>query len=357
MQHDDIKAAVGTGIITESQAASLTALSQSRAGSRSDLVPHDEPFELFKGFNEIFIVVGLVILATGYNMVAVAVNLVFSDIEKLFVSPSYILGAAILWGLSEYFIRKRRMVAPAILLSIFFATNALVFFLGLFYYLLDPVGESAWAVYGCGLSMIAIFVYWRRFRVPFTLAIIAFLSFFTAMFTIATYAGVPDEITSLFFLSASGPFAWSTLALGIIIFAVAMYFDGSDPHRVTRRSANGFWLHIVAAPAITNTIAITLLADGGAVPLALLFIFLAVISLVAITIDRRSFLIASAGYVVALMTTLFEGAGLAWSIFILGFVLILLGAMWERIRARVLNSLPAFIPVSYLPPAHKLETT
>jgi hypothetical protein len=28
--------------------------------------PGDEPFELFKGFNEIFIVVGLVILTTGW---------------------------------------------------------------------------------------------------------------------------------------------------------------------------------------------------------------------------------------------------------------------------------------------------
>jgi hypothetical protein len=27
-----------------------------------------------------------------------------------------------------------------------------------------------------------------------------------------------------------------------------MAFDMSDPHRVTRRAAQGFWLHVVARP-------------------------------------------------------------------------------------------------------------
>jgi hypothetical protein len=37
-----------------------------------------------------------------------------------------------------------------------------------------------------------------------------------------------------------------------------MIFDMSDPHRVTRRAASGFWLHVIAAPAIVNTVALTL---------------------------------------------------------------------------------------------------
>ena len=48
---DDIRAAVGSGLLSEAQAASLTALAHSRHGARENLAPGDEPFELFRGFN------------------------------------------------------------------------------------------------------------------------------------------------------------------------------------------------------------------------------------------------------------------------------------------------------------------
>ena len=56
---DDIRAAVGAGIVTEAQAASLTALADSRRGARENLSAGDEPFELFRGFNEVFVMLGL----------------------------------------------------------------------------------------------------------------------------------------------------------------------------------------------------------------------------------------------------------------------------------------------------------
>ena len=66
IERDDLKAAVGSGLINEKQAADLISLSDSRRGARENLNPGDEPFELFKGFNEIFIVIGLLILSTGW---------------------------------------------------------------------------------------------------------------------------------------------------------------------------------------------------------------------------------------------------------------------------------------------------
>jgi hypothetical protein len=48
-----------------------------------------------------------------------------------------------------------------------------------------------------------------------------------------------------------------------LTFAAAMYFDLKDPQRVTRYSACGFWLHIAAAPALVNTVAVTLLNQGN----------------------------------------------------------------------------------------------
>ncbi len=108
-------------------------------------------------------------------------------------------------------------------------------------------------------------------------------------------------------MSADGPFALLTIALGLIGLIIALGFDISDPHRVTRRAASGFWLHVIAAPAIVNTVALTLF-DGGTVAAQLMLAgFLGLMALFAVVIDRRSFLVAGVGYVVALAVTVAEG--------------------------------------------------
>ena len=201
------------------------------------------------------------------------------------------------------------------------------------------------------LTVVALFAHWWRFRVPFAMAMIALGLFVVAIVYAASQQGRGTNLNEFFLLSADGPFAWITLALGILVFIAAMMFDMSDPHRVTRRSANGFWLHVVAAPALVNTMALSLLdqENGGSnlILLAVLFLF----AVVAIVIDRRSFLIAAIGYIVALAATVFDGDGAALTVLILGIVLLLLGAFWERIRARVLRLMPGFVPLHRLPPS------
>ena len=64
---DDLRAAVGAGLMTEAQAASVITLAEERDGLRARRSGLDEPFELFKGFNEVFIVVGLTILYLGWS--------------------------------------------------------------------------------------------------------------------------------------------------------------------------------------------------------------------------------------------------------------------------------------------------
>ena len=201
------------------------------------------------------------------------------------------------------------------------------------------------------LGTVALLIYWLRFKVPFAMAMIAVGLFIVALLLAATQSGTPSSPEDLFLLSAGGPFAWITLALGIAVFVVAMVFDMSDPHRVTRRSANGFWLHVVAAPALVNTIALSLLSQESTGSNAILFGILIIFGIVAIIIDRRSFLIAAIGYVVALAATVFEGDGAMTTILILGIVLLLLGAFWEKIRARLLKVVPGFVPLDRLPPS------
>ncbi|MFQ1700289.1 hypothetical protein ACJ5NV_06820 [Loktanella agnita] len=353
IERDDLKAAIGSGLLTEKQAAGLIGLADSRRGARNDLAPGDEPFELFKGFNEIFIVIGMIILATGWAGVWAATTAldVYNATRNMVIAA--VIGAALLWLLSEYFISRRRMVAPAITLSVMFAVNAAIGFIAsMSDVFMVPQGDYTSVPLPLFLTTIALLVYWWRFRVPFAMAMIAVGLFIVAIVFTASRGGDVGGISDLFLLSAGGPFAWITLVLGLLVFAVAMMFDMSDPHRVTRRSANGFWLHVVAAPALVNTIALSLLdRETFGANLLLLFI-LGLFAVVAIVIDRRSFLIAAIGYIVALAAGVMGGEGASITVLILGIVLLLLGAFWERIRALILRLMPGFVPLHRLPPSH-----
>lgn len=349
----DLRAAVNSGLLNEAQAASLTALSHSRKGARENLAIGDEPFELFRGFNEIFIVVGLLILAGGWAAVVTA--MIASDAIGLQgqIASASLISAGVVWALGEYFIRRRRMVAPAIALSILFSACAVI---GLSSYFSEPFmvaqQDLSSLPFPLGLSLVALGIFWLRFRVPFAMALLALGAYALSLILTADQNGGPIEISELFLLSADGHFAWITLAIGVAVFALAMVFDTSDPHRVTRRSSQGFWLHIVAAPMLVNTLALTLLEQEGAgARYALLAVMLG-FALVAIVIDRRSFLIAAIGYLVALASLLFESAGAAWTILVLGAVLLALGAFWAPIRAALLSSVFAWLPQHKLPPSH-----
>ena len=355
IDRNDLRAAVSAGYVTESQAANLISLADSRRGARENLDPGDEPFELFKGFNEIFIVVGLIILALGWSAVtAVALGDTLVSAANV-MGTAVMLGAVtggVIWLLSEYFIRRRRMVAPAIALSIFFGINAAVTWtVALFEPFMFAQGDLSSVPLPMLLGTLTMAVYWWRFRVPFAMAVIAVGLFLTAMVYTATLAGTVDTFDEFFLLSAEGPFAWVTLGLGLLVFLAAMAFDMSDPHRVTRRSGNGFWLHVVAAPALVNTIALSLLAQESPMADVILLAVLAFFALVAIVIDRRSFLIAAIGYVVVLAGTVLDGGGAAYTVLLLGVVLVALGAFWERIRAVLLRPLSGILPLHRLPPA------
>lgn len=351
---DDIRAAVASGLLTEGQAASLTALADSRRGAREGLDPGDEPFELFRGFNEIFVMVGLVILGAGWA--GVVGWTVVGQLETWRSTSIFYSGvsAALLWLLAEYFIRRRRMVGPAILLSLMFASNAGFGFVQQYAQVFMVAQEDFTSLILPGLLTVgAVFLFWLRFKVPFAMALIAVGLFGTALLAAATRSGTPQDFTDVFILSAESNFGWITLALGLVTFSVAMVFDGSDPHRVTRRSAQGFWLHLVAAPMIINTVALSILSTQGQTTTILAA--MTGFALVAIIIDRRSFLLAAIAYVISVLLTLnpaFENAFGVRLILGLGVFLVVLGAFWARIRAGLLKALPLGRLRAYLPPAH-----
>ena len=344
---DDIRAAVGAGMMTEAQAASLIGLSDTRRGVRAQLTGLDEPFELFRGFNEIFIVVGLVILFSGW--------LGLTGLSLLSMSATgYVTGliyAVVAMGgiavLARYFTLKRRMVAPSIALSVMFGISAVQ--AGLSVAAAFDANLQGSVTTAAALACALLMIYYGFFRVPFAVALIA-LGVFATAFGLATLGGnLPQSPQDFFLLSADGPFAIMTIILGVIGLGVAMVFDMSDPHRITRRAASGFWLHVLAAPAIVNTVALSLFAADTIVAQITLVLFVAAMAVFAIIIDRRSFLVSGVGYIVALSITVMEGNAFL-AIMLLGFGLIGLGAKWEVLRSHLMQVLPAFPGKSRLPP-------
>jgi hypothetical protein len=353
LSKDDIRAAVSGGTITEAQAASILALSDARRGVREKMTGQDEPFELFKGFNEIFIVVGLSILYAGWAGLT-GISLFGSSNLSLTVGIMAMVAMVGIAGMARYFTLTRRMVAPSIALSIMFGLSAITVGSVLVTTMYSD-SQVVWLFAG-GFSTLALLAYWVLFHVPFTVFQIA-LSVFGTAFAATTLTGASlDNPMDLFLLSADGPFAVLTVVLGLIGLAIALRFDMSDPHRVTRRSKSGFWLHVIAAPAIVNTIALTLFQQGTVGAQLILLLFLMGLALFAVVIDRRSFLISGVGYVVALAVTVIEGQGF-YAIFVLGGGLVLLGAQWENLRRVLMNTLPMFPGKTRLPPWDLLKET
>jgi hypothetical protein len=345
IEDKDLRAAVQRGLITEAQAAGLLAMADARRQARDQVEPGEEPFVLFKGFNEIFIVIGLSILFLGWVLLATAFG---AEVFMPAGADTVLLAAITILGLGvvqRYFTLRRRMIAPSIALAIMTASSAFV----LGSALSDMMGLSPLARVAASWGMVGAVMlgHYRVFRVPFDAAIIAVAGFSVVWALLAGRGLVPGNGPGLLHMSRGGALGALSLVFGLLCFTLAMRFDMSDPHRVSTRSTTGFWLHVVAAPAIINTLALRLL-DHGQMGQVLLLAVLLGLAVVAIVIDRRSFLVSGSGYAIWLIFGLFDGSALI--ILFLGLGLVLLGAQWDRLRSRVMNALPAFSGKDRLPP-------
>lgn len=313
----------------------------------------DEPFELFRGFNEVFIVIGLVILYAGW-MGLTGINTFLSENANLSTLIYGTISIVVTYVLARYFTLQRRMVAPSIILVVLMGLSGLQIGASLAN-LFDLSGASMIA-FAAALSTLLLGAFYFVFRIPVTVFFIA-LGVFVATGALVVQGGTnTPSVTDFFMLTNNGPYAYITIVLGLIGLVIALRFDMSDPHRVTRRASSGFWLHVIAAPAIVNTVALTLLEGGGVLSQIVLLAFLAIMAIFAIIIDRRSFLVAGIGYIVALAITVLDGNA-AIVILILGLGLVFLGAKWEGLRARIMDALPGFPGKDKLPPWGLTETS
>lgn len=331
----DLQAAVEAGAISQEAA---DALRSHAADRRASPLVDEEHFRLLTGFNDIFVAIASVILL-------VAVGWLGQDISGGLDSskPTVLAGMLVTlasWGLAEYFTRVRRMALPSILLLLSFAGGFAFTLFAAAFRLFPDAGSRIGALITAGIALataVAIWVHWRRFMVPITVAVGA-----AAMAGVAitlTLSAAPDIGDTIF---------WVVMAAGVAIFAFAMWWDMSDRARTTRRSDVAFWLHLAAAPMIAHSLFRLLgvlsgtVTAGTAVAVIGLYILF---GLVALAIDRRALLVSSLAYVLWALSALFRQAGavetsFALTALVIGSALLLLSAFWHKARKLVVEGLP-----------------
>jgi len=342
---DVLTVAVDRGVLNADQVARLRVLAQ-ELNSPAGTEPEDpEKLRFVSGFGDVFVTMGLLLLAYGawYLVLRVAGYV-----------GAWLALAAIAWVLGEFFTRRRRMALPSIVLLILFGVSAFATFNWLLALLngnshQDPGGIEIFGFHkfhetrplaltlASLLSVLAVGVHYKRFQVPITVASAAaglILAVCTALAAVA-----PEFITD--------HFKWIILAAGLIVFVAAMRYDLSDPKRVTRRTDIAFWLHLLAAPLIVNPLIGPfkhVSMPGSGVALGMLAMFVA-LGAVAVIIDRRAMLASGLLYAGVAFGILLRQADLTDQTFpltllALGAFVLLLSAGWQPVRRVLLALLP-----------------
>ncbi|MFI0846693.1 hypothetical protein [Mesorhizobium sp. IMUNJ 23232] len=331
---DTLLAAVGTGVLSAEQAQALFDLEGERTVQAAPASRDDEQFRFISGFGDIFVTIGLGLFlgALGYF-----------TIERLGMGGATLVAAAS-WLLAEYFTRVRRMALPSIVLLLVYAS--MVFYAAEFLFGPDP-DLMAWslerysmATIGAGLAtaLAAVAHYWR-FRVPITIAagVAALVAAVVGILILIAPDFSETGLTAVLFVC------------GLAVFALAMRFDLSDPRRETRRIDIAFWLHMLAAPLIVHPLINGFVLDSGNGPneasaWSILAVF-ALLSIVAVLVDRRAILVSGLTYAGIAFGTLAGGAGLVDSVvpltmLALGALVLMLSAGWHALRHTLLSFLP-----------------
>ena len=339
--------AVASGVITADAANALRA---HVAGQHSSAIPDEEQFRLITGFNDIFVSIAAAILlfAVGWigQSIGQSLGLAVGGDGPSFLAPLGV--AATSWGLALFFTAKRRMALPSIVLLLSFVVGVFATAgIGLATVIGDDRLNNNNLLAGIvvsasgAIAAAAAWFHWRRFRVPITVAAGAAAVASIAVGALLSALGQDVE-------NAKNIILGLVLALGIGIFLFAMWWDGSDRARLTRRADVAFWLHLLAAPMIVHPVFTLLgLNDGHAtvgegVVVILLYVALGI---TALAIDRRALLVSALAYVLFAMQQLFREFGavelnVALTALVIGSALLMLSAFWHQARGMIVRPLP-----------------
>ncbi|MEO6581527.1 MAG: hypothetical protein ABIN68_01815 [Sphingomicrobium sp.] len=344
----ELDEAVAAGGITAEAAAGLRSFIERQDSSAT---VDEEQFRLLTGFNDIFVSIAAAILLFAVAWIGHRLGQSLGlSIDGDGPSPTGPLAvAATAWGLALFFTARRRMALPSILLLLAFVGGV---FAAVGFGLVLTVGSdqlennpqlAGILAAGAGAAAAAgAWLHWKRFRVPITVAAGAAAVAAIAVGLLVAALGDSAE-------NARNVILGFVLLLGIGTFLFAMWWDGSDRARITRRADVAFWLHLLAAPMIVHPIFSLLgLNDGSAtvgegVVVILLYV---VIGVTALAIDRRALLVSALAYVLYALNQLFQQFGavelnVALTALVIGSALLLLSAVWHQARQAVVQPLPS----------------
>lgn len=343
----EIDDAVAAGVLSPEAAAALRTHIERQ---RSTPIADEEQFRLITGFNDIFVSIAAAILlfAVGWigQWVGQQAGLVLDGDGPSPLAPLAVAGTA--WPLAMFFTAKRRMALPSILLLLafvvgVFATAGIGIALAIgadtmnHNNLLGGIVLAASAA----VSACAAWLHWRTFHVPITIAAGAgSVAAIAVGLLIAMLGQNVDQARNLIL--------GFVLLLGIGMFLFAMWWDGSDRARLTRRSDVAFWLHLLAAPMIAHPIFTLLGLTSGRIGvgegLAVVALYL-VLGITAVAVDRRALLVSALAYVLFALNELFRQFGavelnVALTALVIGSALLLLSAFWHQAREVIVRPLP-----------------
>ncbi len=363
MNRDQLRDAVSAGIITEDQARRIEARA---TGVSGDGELENESLKFLSNLNDIFLTIGIVILFFGLS--AAASILSFGAVSFKHLAPAIAFPlAGIAWLLAEYFTARRKMLLPSIALAIAFSL-----FIGLGAFSLtawmqiedstgsllgglqsgsasvsgaisDYAGDTkASLLTGCGVAFLAALGFYLRFRLPFSMFLMA------ACLTLAVYILAYSYVT--------------LLIAGCITLLVAILFDARDPERRTRIADNGFWLHVAAAPLLVYSFRGVLNLDAGVESSAVLVGLFVVLAILSLLLNRRALILSALFSFGIAVWTLFHAFGdgllmtFAAPLLFIGGLIVLLGAGWRTARGILLQPIPSTGPWSRIfPPEPRLN--
>jgi hypothetical protein len=322
----DLEGAVAAGVIPQSTA---DAFRQHIAVSRVAPAVDEESFRLLTGFNDIFVGIAIALLLTSIAWLGGWVKAGLGG-----------LGVAVAaWALAEYFTRVRRMALPSIILLLAFIGGVAATMIGTLADINPDWSDRTNAIIGAGIALVtagAAWLHWKRFMVPITVA--AGAAAIVAMIAALALSVDPTAKDLLFPVLFAG---------GLGTFALAMWWDGSDLTRTTRRSDVAFWLHLAAAPMIAHPVFHMLGVFEGEIGVGQAVIVMAlyvVFAFIALAIDRRALLVSGLAYVLYALSMLFQQAGavelsMAFTALVIGSALLTLSAFWHPMRRAVIGML------------------
>lgn len=334
----DLEAAVAAGLIGEDQALALRNLDAQRSGISAASA---ERIEFASGVADVMTAVGLFALTYASLFLVMA-----------FPPSALLVIPALFWG-GRRFTVERRMAASAFVVFFFYCVvlsgTAIGIGMALAHAAIGATHSSPLQE-PLALLLVGVLVtggcalWWRITHLPIAVAAawVAALNLVTQGLRLLV-PGAP-----------SGLVIWFHLAWGLVIFAVALWWDMTDIRRETIRSRVAFWCHGAAGFFLAHSVLILVagrsdsaqgwqalyfahpaqLQPGGVLPFLLFFLLCAV---VALLIDRRSFIFATiyqATLAMALVVNILPALAM------MGAVLVVLALNWQRMRTVFLKALP-----------------